>query len=68
MKEKSSYCHQRYINIDESLAFTKQSEMEVLVSKGIFPKWCLYGHFDYPLEPLDKREKTMTLEREVLNI
>ena len=51
MKEKSCYCHQRFLNIEENLAFTKQTELEVLVPKGTFQKWSLYGHFDYPLEP-----------------
>ncbi|WP_428908534.1 hypothetical protein [Niallia sp. Krafla_26] len=68
MKEKSSYCHQRYLNIEENLAFMKQTEMTVLVSKGTFQKWSLYGHFDYPLDPLDQRDKTMTASRCVLNI
>ena len=67
MKEKSSFFHQRYVNKEEYLAFTKQSEMEVLVSKGTFHKWCLYGHFDQPLEPLDKRKKTTASDRVVLN-
>ncbi|WP_338469292.1 hypothetical protein R4Z10_10660 [Niallia sp. XMNu-256] len=57
MIEKSSYCHQRYSNKVENVAFTKQIEMEVLVSKGIILRWSLYGHFDYPLEPIESHEK-----------
>ena len=68
MIEKSSYCHQRFLNIEENLAFTKQTEMEVLVPKSTFQKWSLYGHFDFPLEPPEPREKTIRLGRNVLNI
>ena len=64
MKEKELvYCHQRFLNIEENLAFTKQTELEVLVSKGTFHNWTLYGHFDYPLDPAEYREKTYQLAR-----
>ena len=63
VKEKSCYCHQRFLNIEENLAFTKQTELEVLVPKGTFQKWTLYGHFDYPLEPAEYRKKTNQLGR-----
>nr|WP_295970609.1 hypothetical protein [uncultured Bacillus sp.] len=51
MQEHSRHRHHRYISSEENFADTKEDVIAVLVNRGVFQKWSVNGHIDYPFEP-----------------
>lgn len=52
MQERCHHSHHRYINAEENFSQSKAVAIEILVSSGVFHKWSINGHIDYPFDPV----------------
>ncbi len=51
MQECCRHSHHRFINAEENFSQSKANAIEVLVRRGVFHKWSINGHIDYPFDP-----------------